>query len=46
MELYECGICSHYHPTSFTGDCRNDSMRYTHKQIEQMDDDVQIVEPV
>lgn len=26
--IYECGICSCYHPWDFNGDCRNDPNRY------------------
>ena len=26
--LYECGICSCWHPWSFSGDCRDDANRY------------------
>lgn len=26
--LYECGICSCYHPWDFTGDCRDYSNRF------------------
>lgn len=26
--LYECGICSCYHPWGFDGDCRDDNNRY------------------
>lgn len=26
--LYECGICSCYHPWDFGGDCRDDANRY------------------
>ena len=26
--FYECGCCGHYHPASFTGDCREDENRY------------------
>lgn len=25
--IYECGICSCYHPWEFDGDCRDDSNR-------------------
>jgi hypothetical protein len=25
--IYECGICSAYHPWEFDGDCRDDSNR-------------------
>lgn len=26
--FYECGICGHYHPAKFDGDCRDDANRY------------------
>jgi hypothetical protein len=26
--LYECGICSCYHPWDWDGDCRDDASRY------------------
>jgi hypothetical protein len=26
--LYECGICSCYHPWEFAGDCRDDENRF------------------
>lgn len=26
--MYECGICDHYHPWSFRGDCRDDRNRF------------------
>ncbi len=26
--IYHCGICDHYHPWSFAGDCRDDRNRY------------------
>ncbi len=26
--LYECGICSCYHPWKWSGDCRDDANRY------------------
>lgn len=26
--IYECGICSCYHPWEFDGDCRDDSNRF------------------
>lgn len=26
--IYECGICSCYHPWDFSGDCRDDSNRF------------------
>jgi hypothetical protein len=28
FKIYECGICDHYHPWDFKGDCRDDSNRY------------------
>ncbi len=29
VTYYECGICDHLHPIDFTGDCRDDSNRFT-----------------
>jgi hypothetical protein len=26
--MYECGICSCYHPWEFAGDCRDDGARW------------------
>ena len=26
--IYECGICDHYHPWEFNGDCRLDESRF------------------
>ena len=26
--IYECGICSHYHPWGWGGDCRDNDNRY------------------
>ena len=26
--IYECGICSCFHPWNWNGDCRNDANRY------------------
>jgi hypothetical protein len=31
---YECGICNHYHPANWDGDCRDDENRLTFDQIE------------
>lgn len=27
--IYECGICSCYHPWNWNGDCRDDKNRYS-----------------
>ncbi len=29
MKYLECGCCEHYHRESFTGDCRDDTERFT-----------------
>ena len=29
LTLYECGICDHYHPWDFSGDCREDDNRFS-----------------
>jgi hypothetical protein len=26
--IFECGICDHYHPWNFNGDCREDQCRF------------------
>jgi len=31
---YECGICGHYHPIEWNGDCRDDANRYTQSQLD------------
>lgn len=30
---YECGICGHYHPLEWNGDCRDDSNRFTQDEL-------------
>lgn len=32
----ECGCCGHYHHKGFSGDCRDNSQRFTAEQIEKM----------
>lgn len=34
--FYECGICEHLHPWEWAGDCRDDSSRFTHKEVEAL----------
>ncbi len=29
----ECGCCGEYHEESFSGDCRNDTERWTYQEI-------------
>ncbi len=31
---YECGICEHYHPWGWDGDCRDDANRLTREQLD------------
>ena len=31
--FYECGGCDHYHPLGWTGDCRDDSQRFTDEDL-------------
>jgi len=33
-KFYDCGICEHYHPIEWNGDCREDSARFTYKDLE------------
>lgn len=33
-EYYECGICGHWHPATWDGDCRDDADRLTVEDIE------------
>jgi hypothetical protein len=33
--FYDCGICEHYHPNGFHGDCRDDSNRFTADQLDE-----------
>jgi hypothetical protein len=28
-KFYECGICDHYHPIDWDGDCRDDDNRFS-----------------
>jgi hypothetical protein len=34
-KFYECGICGHYHPAEWNGDCREDSNRFTATDLEE-----------
>jgi hypothetical protein len=31
---YDCGICGHFHPIAWNGDCRDDANRFTHDDLE------------
>ena len=31
---YDCGICGHWHPLMWDGDCREDAYRFTTDEIE------------
>ena len=33
-EFYNCGICGHWHPIAWNGDCRDDDNRFTTHAIE------------
>lgn len=32
---YLCGICEHYHPAAWDGDCREDQNRYTEDELDR-----------
>ncbi len=32
---YECGICDHFHPWHWDGDCRDDANRLTYDQLDE-----------
>lgn len=34
--FYDCGICGHYHPIDFNGDCRNDDYRFTQAELDEL----------
>lgn len=34
-KYYECGICGHYHPLEWDGDCRDDANRFTIMEVEE-----------
>jgi len=34
MQFYECGICGHYHPIEWDGDCRDDTNRFSGNQLD------------
>lgn len=33
-KFYECGICGHYHPAGWNGDCREDANRFTQSDLD------------
>lgn len=34
-QFYDCGICGHYHPINWDGDCRDDANRFTTDQLDE-----------
>lgn len=32
---YLCGICGHYHPADWNGDCREDQARFTGDELDR-----------
>lgn len=34
-KFYACGICDHYHPATWDGDCRDDQNRWTVEQLDR-----------
>lgn len=34
-EFYDCGICGHYHPAEWDGDCRDDKNRFTGFELDE-----------
>lgn len=37
MIVYECGICGHYHPWEWSGDCRDDDNRFDWHELNMLD---------
>lgn len=35
-KFYWCGGCDHWHPSGYTGDCRNDKVRFTAQQLDEL----------
>lgn len=33
-QFYDCGICGHYHPVNWDGDCRDDANRFNPDQLD------------
>lgn len=33
-DFYDCGICGHWHPANWDGDCRDDANRYTSDDLD------------
>lgn len=33
--FYDCGICGHYHPIGWNGDCRDDDNRFTANDLDE-----------
>jgi hypothetical protein len=34
-QFYECGICGHYHPAAWDGDCRQDDARFAAGELDE-----------
>jgi hypothetical protein len=34
-QFYECGICDHYHPINWDGDCRDDTNRFAGDELDE-----------
>jgi hypothetical protein len=34
-KFYSCGICGHFHPAEWDGDCRDDENRFLLEDIEE-----------
>ena len=34
--FFECGGCDHLHPYGWTGDCRNDTNRFTYDKLDEL----------
>ena len=32
---YECGICDHWHPLNWNGDCRDDTNRFAPDELDE-----------
>jgi hypothetical protein len=33
---YDCGICGHFHPWNWNGDCRDDANRLTYNDLDEL----------
>lgn len=34
-KFYDCGICGHWHPLEWSGDCREDANRFTTADLDR-----------